>query len=102
MEDRRQLDPDSEIDLFCLHLVFIPIIRQHLEKFQNSWNVHGIRTAPESSSPVRLFVRGITNLRRLSVERGHVFTELIQVVNFPSVSSLNSVNVFSYLAGSKL
>lgn len=82
MEERRQIDPDSEIDLFCLHLVFLPIIRQHLEDFQNAWNIHGIRTTPGCASPFRLFVRGLTNIRRLSVERNEIFTELVQVNAF--------------------
>lgn len=79
MEERHQLDSDAEAVLFCLHLVFTPLIRQHLEEFQNGWNLHVIRTTPGCSSPIRLFVQGLANLRQLSVEINEFFTKLIQV-----------------------
>ncbi len=79
MENKGILNPDSELDLFCLHLVFLPIIQQHLDDFSFAWNHHGIRTTPGSSSPIRLFIRGLAALRRLSERQNQAFTELDQV-----------------------
>ena len=70
------LDPDSEVDLFCLHLVFLLIIQKQIDEFTIAWNHHGI--TPGSSSPIWLFIRGLAALRRLAAEQQQTFTELKQ------------------------
>lgn len=65
MEDERVFDPGSDVDIFVLHLVFLPIIQRHLDESVCSWNRHGIRTAHLLSSHVRLFHRGISNLKTI-------------------------------------
>ncbi|KAI9564883.1 hypothetical protein GHT06_008624 [Daphnia sinensis] len=78
MERNGILNRDSELDLYCLHLIFIPVIQQHVDEFVDAWNLHSIRTAPFSCSPVRLFIRGLAALKKKSVAEGRVFTELVQ------------------------
>ncbi|KAK4003596.1 hypothetical protein OUZ56_005353 [Daphnia magna] len=51
---------------------------QHVDEFIDAWNLHPIRTAPGSSSPVRLFMTGLAALKRKSVDEGKEFTELVQ------------------------
>ncbi|XP_032798427.2 uncharacterized protein LOC116935185 [Daphnia magna] len=78
MERKRILNRYSELDLYCLHLIFNPVIQQHVDEFIDAWNLHPIRTAPGSSSPVRLFMTGLAALKRKSVDEGKEFTELVQ------------------------
>ena len=44
MEQHSILDIDSEIDLFCLHYVYIPRINDSLQSFVSTWNNHPLRT----------------------------------------------------------
>ena len=39
-ESEGLLASDNEVDLFCLHFVFIPSINKSLADFQGSWNCH--------------------------------------------------------------
>ncbi|XP_046458793.1 uncharacterized protein LOC124205410 [Daphnia pulex] len=82
MERKGILSSISELDLYCLHVIFLPIIQQHVEEFVDAWNLHSIRTAPSSMSPVRMFMRGLTSLRRRSVLERRRFTELVQDIDF--------------------
>jgi hypothetical protein len=54
MEDIGKLNPLSEVDLFCLHFVYIPRISRALENFRNGWNNHAV-TTEHSMTPVQLF-----------------------------------------------
>ena len=38
------LNPDDDIDLFCLHYVYLPRIAQSLKTFTEGWNFHPIST----------------------------------------------------------
>ena len=38
------LDPLNDIDLFCLHHIFIPRINENLRSFTHGWNNHRIST----------------------------------------------------------
>ena len=44
MESIGILDPDSDIDLYILHCVFLPRINESLAHFTRGWNLHPIRT----------------------------------------------------------
>ncbi|PIK47113.1 hypothetical protein BSL78_16009 [Apostichopus japonicus] len=54
MEDAEVLSCDEEVDLAALHYVFLPIIRDHLESFRQSFIHHKIRTEG-NSSPLQLW-----------------------------------------------
>ena len=59
LEANRKLDPLNEIDLYCLHLVFLPRINGALESFTESWNNHSISTVGVGNlTPNQLFIRG--------------------------------------------
>lgn len=51
------LDPVNEVDIFCLHFVFLPRINKSLKDFQGSWNCHQLSTEG-NMSPLQLFVEG--------------------------------------------
>lgn len=57
LEHHGLLHLDSPVDLYALHYVFLPRIRQSLKQFVNAWNHHSIRTA-RGKSPHQLFVAG--------------------------------------------
>ena len=58
LEARGMLDPLSEIDLYCLHLVYTPRINEALTAFVNGWNHHAI-TTEHSMTPMQLFTAGL-------------------------------------------
>ncbi len=60
MEDVGILDVTNEIHLFCLHYVYIPIIRQLLAHFVKGFNNHGLSTEG-CKTPTQLWVQGIFN-----------------------------------------
>jgi transposase InsO family protein len=55
-EDEGILDPSNNLHLSALHYVYLPIIREKLEKWRQAWNTHRIRTV--NSTPIRLWVSG--------------------------------------------
>ena len=55
MESKGILDVTNETHLFCLHFVYIPIIRQHLGHFVSGFNHHGLSTE-ENKTPNQLWI----------------------------------------------
>lgn len=58
MEDEGLLDPMDELDLFCLHFVFMPRINQQLELFKAAYCRHKLRTE-HNRTPIQLWTTGI-------------------------------------------
>ena len=58
MEEIGILNPDSELDIYLLQLLYIPEINEQLHIFQNGWNNHKIRTARNKTS-IQLWINGI-------------------------------------------
>ena len=58
MESSGLLDPDNEVHIFSLQLVFLKLINDSLEEFVNQWNHHGISTE-RGSSPLQLWTESI-------------------------------------------
>ena len=54
--EETNLDPLNEVDMFCLHYVYLPRINAVLEEFIESWNNHSLSTAG-SLTPNQLFVQ---------------------------------------------
>ena len=52
------LCPVSEVDLFCLHYVFLPRLNSQTVRFIEGWNNHPLRTV-QGLSPVQLWTRGM-------------------------------------------
>lgn len=52
------LDACNEVDLFCLHFVFLPRINKSLTDFQGSWNHHSLSTEG-NVSPLQLMIEGL-------------------------------------------
>ena len=58
LEERGLLSPSNEIDLFCLHYVFLQRINNHLEVFCQAYNRHRLRTE-KNHSPMQLWLQGM-------------------------------------------
>ena len=54
LENIGALNPDNEVDMFCLHYVFIPRINSSLLEFQSAWNQHPLSTE-NNLSPLQLY-----------------------------------------------
>ncbi len=75
MEDRCILNPSSDVDVYCLHLVAKQLLIQTVELFVRGWNSHPVSTA-KHFSPLQMFCMGLMNLRK---DVGVVHLELKQV-----------------------
>ena len=60
LERDHLLDPLNEVDLYCLHYVYLPQINQCLFEFKESWNHHGL-SSEGNMSPYQLFFEGLSH-----------------------------------------
>ena len=74
MERLGILDPD-EIHLWCLHLVFLPLINENLTCWKNGWIQHPLRSE-QNKSPMQLWIEG---LNAISETESTVAREIFQV-----------------------
>jgi hypothetical protein len=58
LEDRCGLDIDSNINMYCLHYVFLPRINQSIDQWKSAWNHHKIRTE-NHYTPIQLYTKGM-------------------------------------------
>ena len=58
MEAEGVLDPSRTVDLFCLHLVYIPRINAALEEFVRRWNAHKL-SSEHCMTPNQLYAMGM-------------------------------------------
>lgn len=65
LEDLGELDPDSDLDLLCLHLVYNQKINYALTSFMDGWNSHALSTE-RNMTPTQLFTCGVLMRRNLA------------------------------------
>lgn len=58
LEGHDLLDVNNDIDLFCLHFVFLPRINVALQQFTEAYNNHGLRSE-KNWSPYQLWINGM-------------------------------------------
>lgn len=58
LENENILDPLNEVDLYCLHYIYMPRICKALKEFQQSWNNHKLSTEG-NKTPLQLFFEGL-------------------------------------------
>ena len=61
LESEDLLDPLNEVDLYCLHYIFLPCINKSISEFQESWNHHAL-SSEGSMTPYQLFFEGLNHL----------------------------------------
>lgn len=54
LEDANKLDPDSDVDLYCLHYVYMKKINSALSLFSDGWNSHAM-TSEHGMTPIQIF-----------------------------------------------
>jgi len=52
------LDQSNEVDMYCLHHIFLPRINKNLREFQESWNSHAL-SSEGRMTPYQLFFLGL-------------------------------------------
>ena len=55
------LDPNDDVQLWCLHYVFLPVINNHLTKWKNAWVHHPMRR-DSNKIPMQLWIMGLQRL----------------------------------------
>lgn len=58
LEQCGELNPMNDLEMYCLHFIFVPRINEHLKKWQDGWNRHHIRTAG-NRTPLQLYIMGL-------------------------------------------
>ena len=58
LEHEHILDPDNDVDIFCLHEVFTVRINKSLTEFVSSWNNHPV-SSESNMTPLQLFYVGL-------------------------------------------
>jgi hypothetical protein len=58
LESCGQLDVESDVDLFCLHYVYVPRINHSLNEFAVAYNNHGLRTQ-QCWTPLQMWTNGM-------------------------------------------
>ena len=85
LETEGVLDPLNEVDLFCLHYIYLPKINKSLNEFEECWNCHALSTEG-NMSPYQLLFEGLNHVvgnhdyvvRTLDGEANIDVTELTQ------------------------
>ncbi len=62
LESVQWLDPDDDIHLMALHIIYLPIINQAIEQFVDQWNNHPLSTE-SNFSPRQLWALGMLDTR---------------------------------------
>lgn len=58
LEMHNMLDADDETHIWCLHMVYLPMINQHLETWKASWVHHPLGTE-SNKSLMQLWIGGL-------------------------------------------
>ncbi len=90
LESDGLLDPLNEVDLYCLHLIFLPRINKCISGFIESWNHHPLSTEG-NRTPYQLFFEGMlhtseqqlgttANVNTSDVERERILVPRIKFI----------------------
>ena len=61
MESNGNLDPNDDVQLWCIHLVFLPLINQHILCWQEAWMHHPLRSE-RNQTPMQIWIEGLHNI----------------------------------------
>ena len=98
LEDNGILDPASELDLFCLHFVYMQKINDALKTFMTGWNNHAL-TSENNKTPIQLYTCGILfgNTNSLSIPSEYsVHSELLDLPNIMVPDTNNPLSSQQY------
>ncbi len=84
MEKERVMNPTSEIDMYCLHQCFMPLMKNLLKMWREDWNHNKTRS---EMAPSALKIVGQLALRSRAATEKAYFPELDQVIFFSHFNS---------------
>lgn len=85
LEDSGKLDPLSDVDIFCLHHVYVKKINDSLCSFVNGWNSHAM-TMEHGMTPAQMFTAGtLVSGRDLGPDSGFYNGDSSRELDPPSV-----------------
>ena len=87
LEANGQLDPLNDSDIFCLHWVYLPKLRNCIQQFMQSWNNHPV-SSERNQTPNQLFVQGILNQ-----QHQHPLTQITGPTNASALIPQSHVDV---------
>ncbi|XP_052272580.1 uncharacterized protein LOC127873051 isoform X2 [Dreissena polymorpha] len=58
LEETGRLDLSSEVHMWCLHLVYVPLIQRALDRFRDGWNCHRL-SEERGRTPTQLYLQGM-------------------------------------------
>ena len=87
LESVNLLNPDNDIHIFCLHMVFIPRINNHLKSWQEAWVKHPLRTE-HNLFPEQLWTAG---LHKIAGTGSHIAKEVFEDIDEVCYTYSNSV-----------
>lgn len=88
------LDPSNELDLFCLHFVYMPKINNALKIFMTGWNNHAL-IIENNETPMQLYTCGILFGNTHSSSILSDFSLDSEYLHLPSVVVLDMINPLS-------
>uniref|UniRef100_A0A8C4T7B1 Integrase catalytic domain-containing protein n=1 Tax=Erpetoichthys calabaricus TaxID=27687 RepID=A0A8C4T7B1_ERPCA len=87
MEENLVLDSNSEVDMYCLHYIYMPRIKVAVNEFVNQWNNHSLSTE-NNFSPLQLWTAGFLSAGDRVNSLGFVICD-----SFPHNSSLEREHI---------
>ena len=76
------LNPLNDVDLYCLHFIFLPRINQTLSEFMESWNNHGLSTEA-NMTPTQLYFEGLNYVAQESDDSSSANVDATTVSELP-------------------
>lgn len=79
MEANGKLNSKNPVDIYCLHMCYMHLMKDALAEFTNKWNKHKISVAGKLT-PNQLFMVGTHKIQRQAGLEGMHFPELDDVL----------------------
>ena len=92
LEECGMLDQLSNLDIFGLHMIYIPQINRPLDVWSKGWNHHKMRTTG-SLSPLQQFTEGLLRIRGTE---SSIASETFETLEQVGLISLNSYKIYKF------
>ena len=87
LESTHMLDPDNDLHIFCLHMVYISRINRHLKLWKDAWIKHPLRSE-HNLTPEQLWTYG---LQRIAGSSSTIANELFENLNDVRFSTQSNI-----------
>ena len=81
LEDEALLDPTDDVDLFCVHYIYLPRVNSQLQAFRDAYCHHKLRTE-HNATPLQLWTTGMLTTEDSHAAEGvYAYEEMSEVCN---------------------